>query len=106
MPSTTDYHSVSNAETESTPGLEHHTTTQQPQIDDDSDNNSDSEWERNPNVKGSKAGTSDPEDGEHVKDFRLGPNFIDQETWGIKLLAWTWEILLTLLPLFFICMAV
>lgn len=104
MTSAADYHSVSNNETEGTSGLERQTTAQQSQIGDEFDNSSDFECGRSANIEGSDIGTSDPKDGEHANGFCLGPGFIDQESWGIKLLSWTWDIVLTALPLFFICM--
>ncbi|KAK2752951.1 hypothetical protein CKAH01_06192 [Colletotrichum kahawae] len=106
MPSTADYYSVSNVETENTPDPEQQTTAQQPPIDDELDNNSDSERGRSSNVEGSDTATSEPKDGEHAKGFRLGPGFIDQESWAIKFLSWTWEIVLTALPPFFITVSI
>ncbi|KAL3291036.1 hypothetical protein RB213_009490 [Colletotrichum asianum] len=106
MPSTADYHSASNNETEGTSGLERQTTAQQPQIGDELDNSSDSECGRSDNIEGSDIATSDPKDGERANGFCLGPGFINQESWGIRLLSWTWDIVLTALPLFFISVSI
>ncbi|KAH0429901.1 hypothetical protein CcaCcLH18_08183 [Colletotrichum camelliae] len=106
MASTADYHSVNNVEIERTPDRDNDAMTQQLHSDSEPDNTFDSDCGMDPEADGSDALSSGPERGKFANDFRFESGFINQESWIIKLISWSWEITLTVLPLFFICVSI
>ncbi|KAF6807150.1 hypothetical protein CPLU01_15828 [Colletotrichum plurivorum] len=106
MSSTAHYHAIHGGGTEPPAGGRQDPATQSlaPEDDTDRDMNSGGSLGRRASRSPSPLPKGENEDAR--KEINLDPGFLDQEHAALKVLSWMWEIILTILPLFFIVLAI
>ncbi|KAF6782566.1 hypothetical protein CSOJ01_15987 [Colletotrichum sojae] len=108
MATITNYHAIQAGGAQPSAEVDHEAAVQRldPDEDDDTDCDMESGGPRKSNAPGPHISLSKAE-AENISDaVNLDPGFLNQQPLVLRVLSWTWEIILTALPLFFIVLAI
>ncbi|KAF6785188.1 hypothetical protein CSOJ01_15636 [Colletotrichum sojae] len=106
MSPATQYHSINNVDIEHAPDGQSDKIPRQRSSNNEPDGNPDSSSGLDPEATAHDSSLSRFEGGGHSQELRLGPGLLNQERLAIKFLSWTWEVVLTALPLFFFAISI